>query len=79
MKDQAPELFENDPDLMHHLVTILSPSILMKHGIPVSGGGREGREERGGEGGGGKGVEGKTRRREEEREGEGREWRGGKE
>ena len=57
MKDQAPELFESDPDLMHHLVTILSPSILMKHGIPVSkGGGRRGRREGGGtkrrEGGG---------------------------
>lgn len=36
MKDQAPELFEHQPDLMHHLVTILSPSVLMKHGIPVS-------------------------------------------
>ena len=36
MKDQAPELFEHQPDLLHHLVTTLSPSILMKHGIPVS-------------------------------------------
>ena len=35
MKEQAPELFENDPDLMHHLATILSPAVLMKHGIPV--------------------------------------------
>ena len=36
MKEQAPELFENQPDLLHHLVTTLSPTILMKHGIPVS-------------------------------------------
>ena len=36
MKDQAPELFENHPDLMHHLVTILSPTVLMKNSIPVS-------------------------------------------
>ena len=36
MKEQAPELFENHADLMHHLATILSPAVLMKHGIPVS-------------------------------------------
>ena len=36
MRDQAPELFENQPDLLHHLVTTLSPNILMKQGIPVS-------------------------------------------
>ena len=35
MKEQAPELFEDHPDLMHHLATILSPAVLMKHGIPV--------------------------------------------
>lgn len=35
MKDQAPELFENQPDLLHHLVTTLSPNVLMKQGIPV--------------------------------------------
>ena len=35
MKEQAPELFENQPDLLHHLVTTLSPNILMKQGIPV--------------------------------------------
>lgn len=39
MKEQAPELFEDQPDLLHHLVTNLSPSILMKNGIPVSMGG----------------------------------------
>lgn len=37
MRDQAPELFENQPDLLHHLVTTLSPNVLMKQGIPVSG------------------------------------------
>ena len=36
MKEQAPELFENHPDLMHDLVTTLSPNVLMKNGIPVS-------------------------------------------
>ena len=36
MKEVAPELFEKQPDLMHHLVTILSPNELMKNGIPVS-------------------------------------------
>ncbi len=35
MKDQAPELFDNQPDIMHHLVTTMSPTILMKNGIPV--------------------------------------------
>ena len=35
MKEQAPELFEHQPDLLHHLVTTLSPNILMKKGIPV--------------------------------------------
>ena len=35
MKDQAPELFDNQPDLMHHLVTTMSPTVLMKNGIPV--------------------------------------------
>ena len=37
MKEQAPELFEDQPDLMHHLVTTLSPTVLQKKGIPVSG------------------------------------------
>lgn len=36
MMESAPELFENQPDLIHHLVTIMSPNILMKHNIPVS-------------------------------------------
>jgi len=36
MMESAPELFENQPDLIHHLVTILSPNILMENNIPVS-------------------------------------------
>lgn len=36
MMESAPELFENQPDLIHHLVTIMSPNILMEHNIPVS-------------------------------------------
>ena len=36
MKEQAPELFENQPDLMHHLATTMNPSLLIKNGIPVS-------------------------------------------
>lgn len=35
MMESAPELFENQPDLIHHLVTIMSPNILMQHNIPV--------------------------------------------
>ncbi|CAF0968427.1 unnamed protein product [Didymodactylos carnosus] len=34
-KSYAPELFAKTPDLLHHLVTIMSPSILMKDGVPV--------------------------------------------
>lgn len=36
MMESAPELFENQPDLIHHLVTIMSPNILMQQNIPVS-------------------------------------------
>ena len=35
IREVAPELFEAQPDLMHHLVTILSPNELMKNNIPV--------------------------------------------
>ncbi|CAF0929992.1 unnamed protein product, partial [Didymodactylos carnosus] len=34
-KSYAPELFEKTPDLLHHLVTIMSPSILVRDGVPV--------------------------------------------
>ncbi|XP_071817474.1 lysine-specific demethylase 5A-like isoform X3 [Apostichopus japonicus] len=35
MKEQAPELFSAQPDLLHQLVTIMSPSVLMKHNLPI--------------------------------------------
>ena len=35
MKEQAPELFDAQPDLLHQLVTIMSPTLLMNHGVPV--------------------------------------------
>ena len=35
MKDAAPELFEAQPDLLHHLVTILNPNTLMKADVPI--------------------------------------------
>lgn len=36
MKSYAPELFTKTPDLLHHLVTTMNPSILIKDGVPVS-------------------------------------------
>lgn len=35
MKENAPELFESQPDLLHQLVTILNPSVLLEKNIPV--------------------------------------------
>lgn len=35
VKNVAPELFEKNPDLFHHLVTLCSPMTLMNHGVPV--------------------------------------------
>jgi len=35
IKTAAPELFEHHPDLLHHLVTLLSPNTLMKSGCSV--------------------------------------------
>jgi histone demethylase JARID1 len=35
MKRTAPELFEHQPDLLHQLVTLLSPTVLMENNIPV--------------------------------------------
>ena len=35
VRSSAPELFENQPDLMHHLVTTMSPVTLMNHGVNV--------------------------------------------
>ena len=36
MKKNAPELFEQSPDLLHQLTTIMNPNILMSYGVPVS-------------------------------------------
>lgn len=36
MKKNAPELFEQSPDLLHQLTTIMNPNILMHSGVPVS-------------------------------------------
>jgi histone demethylase JARID1 len=36
MKQNAPELFEQSPDLLHQLTTIMNPNILMAAGVPVS-------------------------------------------
>ena len=30
-----PDLFEKQPDLLHHLTTMLCPSFLMENGVPV--------------------------------------------
>lgn len=35
MKGIAPDLFKQHPDIMHHLVTTINPSILMKNGVRV--------------------------------------------
>ena len=36
MRKNAPELFEQSPDLLHQLTTIMNPNILMSYGVPVS-------------------------------------------
>ena len=35
MKKNAPELFEQSPDLLHQLTTIMNPNVLMAYGVPV--------------------------------------------
>jgi histone demethylase JARID1 len=35
MKSSARELFENSPDLLHHLVTIMDPLFLCGEGVPI--------------------------------------------
>ncbi|XP_052780089.1 lysine-specific demethylase 5A-like isoform X2 [Mya arenaria] len=35
MKTLAPELFQNSPDLLHHITTIMNPNILMSKGVPI--------------------------------------------
>lgn len=36
MRKNAPELFEQSPDLLHQLTTFMNPNILMAYGVPVS-------------------------------------------
>lgn len=36
MKKNATELFEEFPDLLHHITTIMNPNVLMSSGVPVS-------------------------------------------
>lgn len=35
MKERAPELFEQSPDLLHQLTTIINPNVLMESNIPI--------------------------------------------
>lgn len=35
MKGCAPELFEQAPDLLHQLTTLMNPNVLMERGIPI--------------------------------------------
>ncbi|CAH8542482.1 unnamed protein product [Schistosoma guineensis] len=35
MRSEVPELFVNSPDLLHHMTTMVSPSRLQAHGVPV--------------------------------------------
>lgn len=35
MKLAVPDLFEENPDLLHHLTTMLCPSVLVSSGVPV--------------------------------------------
>lgn len=36
MREAAPELFEQAPDLLHQLTTIMNPNLLMAKNVPVS-------------------------------------------
>ncbi|KAK4471450.1 hypothetical protein MN116_004878 [Schistosoma mekongi] len=35
IRSEVPELFVNSPDLLHHMTTMVSPSKLQAHGVPV--------------------------------------------
>ena len=35
MCQSAPELFQAQPDLLHHIVTTMNPNVLQAHGVPV--------------------------------------------
>ncbi|CAF0761691.1 unnamed protein product [Adineta ricciae] len=36
MKSYAPDLFAKTPDLLHHLVTTMNPSVLLRSGVPIT-------------------------------------------
>jgi len=36
-REELPEQFERQPDLLFHLVAMLSPRALRRHGVPVYG------------------------------------------
>ena len=36
MKTMAPELFDQDPSLLHHITTMMNPAVLHEKGVPVS-------------------------------------------
>lgn len=35
MEELVPELFEKQPDLLHHIVTMINPRLLMEKGVNV--------------------------------------------
>jgi len=35
MRESAKELFQSQPDLLHHIVTTMNPNVLQAHGVPV--------------------------------------------
>ena len=35
MRESAAELFQAQPDLLHHIVTTMNPNVLQAHGVPV--------------------------------------------
>ena len=35
VRDYVPGLIANDPQLLHHLITMISPNVLLEYGIPV--------------------------------------------
>ena len=35
MRESAKELFNSQPDLLHHIVTTMNPNVLQAHGVPV--------------------------------------------
>ena len=35
MRESAKELFNTQPDLLHHIVTTMNPNVLQAHGVPV--------------------------------------------